>query len=315
MLKHMQWMTLACLLALNGPAWAMVNSVAGLANPLESSGASARAQAMGSAFVGLADDSSALFWNAAGLSGLKSTELAMHHASWLADINQETLVLGHPLGAWGGLAASLNYVSYGSLPGYDANGNLLPDYSADRFGFGLGWGKEITRGLSGGVSLKGAMRNLGGNSYSDMSADLGALWVPKPSLRVGLAVNNLGTAVAGYAQATAFRLGASYGMKVSDTNDFIFAASASIEPQGVNRLLYGIEDLMHEVLALRLGYQMNLADNQIGGLTGLTAGIGFIYEEFKLDYAFLPYGDLGTAQRLSLSYQFGPAQKTQRSYP
>ena len=66
-------------------------------------------------------------------------------------------------------------------------------------------------------------------------------------------------------------------------------------------------------LALRVGYQANLADNQIQGLTGLTAGIGVTYEGLGLDYAYLPYGDLDNTHRISLSYKFG--HKEQSSEP
>ncbi len=305
MYKQTRWLCLASALILSGPGFSMVNSVAGLANPMENSGASARAQAMGGAFVGVADDSSALFWNPAGLAGLGKMEMALHHNSWLAGIIQETAVLGMPLGALGGVAASLNYVNYGSLPGYDDNGLRVADYSANRYGLGVGWGMRVLRDVSAGASLKGAYRTLGGTGYSDLSLDLGGLWEPRPALKVGLSYSNLGTAVGGFSQASALRVGGSYGMPLSDTNHILFAAAASVEPMGVNRLQAGVEDLIHSMLALRLGYQLNLADNQIGGLIGLTGGLGISYENFGLDYAYLPFGDLGTAQRLTLSYKFG----------
>lgn len=296
---------MTCLLSLAGSAVAAVNSVAGLANPLDNAGASARALGMGSAYVGVADDSSALFWNPSGLGGLKNTELALHHNSWLAGIIQETLVLGLPMGGLGGFGVSGSYVNYGNLPGYDDNGAQVAEYSANRYGAALGWGKEVMPKVFAGASLKGAIQSVADATYSDVSLALGALWVPLPELRLGLAYSNLGTQVAGYSQAADLRAGGSYHWILSTTNQLLLAASGSFEPQGVSRLQVGAEDMVHSFLALRIGYQASLAETQIDGLTGLTAGLGAKYEGFGLDYAFLPYGDLGSTHRISLSYLFG----------
>lgn len=299
---------LTFLLLLGGLAPAAVNSVAGLANPLDNAGASARALGMGSAYVGVADDSAALFWNPSGLGGLRNTELALHHNSWLAGIIQETAVLALPMGGLGNFAASLSYVNYGNLPGYDDNGFQVSDYSANRYGGGIGWGKEVAKDIYAGASLKGALQSIAGSSTSDLSLALGALWVPRQDLRLGLAYSNLGTQVAGYSQAADLRGGASYSMPLSYSNRLLLALSGSFENRGVSRVQIGAEDMIHSFLALRLGYQLSLAETQIEGLSGLTAGLGVKYEGFGLDYAFLPYGDLGMAHRISLDYVFGQAR-------
>ena len=291
--------------------FAAVNSVASLANPMDNAGASARAQGMGSAFVGVADDSSALFWNPAGLGGLTNMALALHHDSWLAGILEETAVMDLPMGGLGGFGASVSYVDYGSLPGYDVNGTQTSDYSANRYGFGLGWGKEFMSDLSAGVSLKGSMQAVDGTNYNDIAANLGLLWRPITDLRVGLAYSNLGTRVAGYGLASDLSLGASYHLQLAQTNQLLLALSGALQPQGVNSLQIGAEDLIHSFLALRVGYDLALADNEIVGLTGLSAGLGLRYDGWGLDYAFIPYGDLGATNRISLQYEFGTVKTSQ----
>ena len=56
-----------------------------LAQTFESIGI--RAQGMGGAFVAVADDASALYWNAAGIARIASdkSELQFNHAVWIAD--------------------------------------------------------------------------------------------------------------------------------------------------------------------------------------------------------------------------------------
>ena len=68
-------------------------------DPLDSAGASARAVAMGTAFVGVADDSSSLLFNPAGLGGLKGSDLAVHHQAGLAGVSQDLVTLAMP-GSW-----------------------------------------------------------------------------------------------------------------------------------------------------------------------------------------------------------------------
>jgi hypothetical protein len=213
------------------------------------------------------------------------------------------------MGNLGTFGASGNYVNYGTLTGYDDTGVKSADYTANRYGFGLGWGREILKGLSAGVAVRGATQSVSDNNYSNLSADLGALWTPVRDLKLGLAYSNLGTAIAGYSQASALRLGGSYCLDPARTNHLLLAVAGAFEPQGVSRLQVGAEDVLYSMLALRLGYQASLADNQIDGLTGLTMGAGFMLKGFTLDYAFLPYGDLGYAHRISLSYQFGQEEK------
>lgn len=297
------------LMALACPGFSAVNSVGSLANPLENAGVSARALSMGWAFVGVADDSSALFWNPAGLGDLKNMELALHHNSWLAGIIQEAAVVALPMGNLGGIGISYNYINYGTLSGYDSAANQISDYTPIHYGFNLGWGKTFLKDFSAGVALKGSMLTGADTSYSDFSMDLGTLWCPARNLRLGAAYTNLGTTVAGYAQAADLSLGGSYRFDFFEGNHLLIAASGVFEPQGVNRLRVGVEDVIYSFLALRVGYQANLADNQIQDLIGLTAGIGVMFEGFSLDYAYLPYGDLDTAHRISLSYKFGQGKK------
>jgi hypothetical protein len=296
----------AAWLGLAAAAHGAVSSVASLANPLDNNGGGARAEGMGSAFVGVADDAETMLWNPAGLALLPTTEMELDHNSWVGGILQETGVVTIPAGDLGGFGVDADYINYGTLASYDSNGNPLGDYSPYRFGLGAGWGKELLPGFSAGLSVNGSTQNIDGSNYSDLSGDLGALWCPIPNLRVGLAYINLGTQVAGYALDSALNGGASYRFDLTENNRLLLAGSAAWEPQGVNRLQVGAEDTIQSTLALRIGYEDSLASTDITGMTGLSAGLGLILGGLTVDYAFLPYGDLGVSNRISLGYKFGP---------
>ena len=52
-------------------------------------GVGARAAAMGGAFVGVADDASSLFWNAAGIARIDpdKSQISLNHANWPAELS------------------------------------------------------------------------------------------------------------------------------------------------------------------------------------------------------------------------------------
>jgi hypothetical protein len=299
-----------CLLAFFAlPAWLgavqeTVYGSAGLAQPVDQAGVGARALAMGSAYVGVADDSTALMWNAAGLASLKSMDISLHHNSGLADAVQETLLFAGPLGGLGAFGAGFNYVNNGSFEGRDASGNLTSDFNAGSLGFQAGWGSAVTTGLSLGAALKASSQSLGGQTYSSFAGDVGGLWEPLLGVRLGLNYANIGTPVGGSTKANGLRLGASFNIPI-DKDALLLAASTQLDPGGVNRVQVGAEGSLSSMFFLRAGYQINLAEQGFDGFSGATFGGGFSVSQLRLDYAYLPFGDLGASQRVSLAYEFG----------
>jgi hypothetical protein len=291
--------SLGCLL-LSGSLRADPLAGAALASPLEDAGASARAAGMGSAFVSVADDSSAIFWNPGGLAKLSAPDLAIHHHSWLAGTNQEIASLGLPLGGAGNLALSMSYLDFGTFQGYDDAGTAQGTYSANRMGLGLAWGREFFRGLGLGVGAKGQNQTIAGESLSSFSGDLGLRWSPFKSLDLGLAYAGLGA----NNTASSLRVGASTAIDFDSASSLLLALSGAWQPGGTNRIQAGVEAKLYSTLALRGGYQLNFPDTEITGLQGLSVGTGFRVAGYQLDYAWQPYGELGSSQRLSLSYVF-----------
>lgn len=67
----------------------------------------------------------------------------------------------------------------------------------------------------------------------------------------------------------------------------------------------------HTMMAARLGYKIGSEINDLDSMAGLTVGFGFSITaqllKYQLDYAFVPYGELGSTHRLSLSVAFLPS--------
>jgi len=286
-----------------------VYSPARLLQPLNDMGGSARAMAMGSAFVGVADDSSALLWNPAGLGALKGGELALHHNSWLVGTNQESFIAGFPVNGCGGFGLMATFMDYGTFQGRDSSGTLTSPYTADSFGLMLGWGMEFFPGFYAGLSAQDNQQFNPSQSYGVFSGGLGLLYLPDNHLRFGAALVNFGYNQSNAWVAAAIEGGVSYRQSLGKPHNLLLALDGTVEPQGVNRLGIGVEYSYQSKYFLRAGYEYSDQNNQIQDLQGLTAGAGLRLGDFQLDYAYLPYGDLGTSHRISLSYFF-PATQT-----
>lgn len=289
--------------------------------PLQYAGGTARATGMGSAVVAVPQGSGSLLWNPAGLARMECTEVGLHHYSGLSGIAQETAIVGVPLGpvkddckggALGGLAASLNYVDYGTFNGRDVTGLPTGNYHARDYSASLGWGIEILPSLSGGIAVKGNQSKLLDKNYYAYAADLGVLLAVSKSLDLGITYSNinLNSNIGGL--AAGWRLGAAWTLD----RHLVLALAGELQNNSMSRLQFGTEYLIGNVdgkaniLALRAGYQVNYPDPQLGGLNGLTLGLGYTFgRALALDYAMVPVGDLGTTHRLSLTFKFDCPKK------
>ncbi len=92
-------------------------------------GIGARAMAMGGAFVAVADDGSAFYWNPAGASQLIRSELFGMYASLFKSLERHHQI-GFTRPVYGGAAISLNWIrlNVADIPRYDS-ANLVDDYS------------------------------------------------------------------------------------------------------------------------------------------------------------------------------------------
>ncbi|MDR2432074.1 MAG: UPF0164 family protein, partial [Candidatus Margulisbacteria bacterium] len=60
-------------------------------------GLGAKAAGLGESFTAAADDTSAVYWNTAGLSSLKATRVDFMQLNWLAGISAKTVFGAYPL--------------------------------------------------------------------------------------------------------------------------------------------------------------------------------------------------------------------------
>lgn len=314
---------LAVLLALSAPA-AAADSAAGTggANFLKLGQGSARAMAMGRSYVALAEGSDALTWNPAGLAVTQQRELAYSYLRYVQEIDSPVyLGYAHPMGrtTWG---ANFAYLSVDGFDVRDAQG--VPQQSdtvSVRNGFG---GVGLARSfwyekLFLGGAMKVVHEDIAGSAKTSIVGDLGAILKPNNVLSLGFALQNFGTNSANVARITrggaALRLGdfVTTSVELNKASD----SGARIGIGGEFQLPEEYLDIGQ--LTLRMGYQnsdslgQNFDDTakalRLDRASGVSFGFGMYTSQafgygVSLDYAFVPYGALGTVDQISLKLKF-----------
>ena len=280
----------------------------------------ARPAAMGGAYAAAARDlSGGLYWNPAGLGFLRGSVVEASYNSSYQDISQGYLAYGRRFEGVGGLAAGLSYLSAGSQALTESNPQggytLLGSFTPSAWVVSAGWGRDFLdeRGAAGVVVKEidetmwtgGQQEGNPNDGGSTVAMDLGlmARFLDR-RLSVGAAYQNLGPRLRGYSLPGLLRAGLGY-----ETGGFTGTLDILAPREDVLECRTGLEYVIQKTLAVRAGYNSALSRGADRGPRALNAGfstgIGLRIDGFGFDYAFVPYGDLGYAHRVGVSYRWG----------
>jgi len=269
--------------------------------------ANARAVALGGAYTALASDANALLYNPAGLGRVSASELTFMHDEYVQGLAQEYMSVATVQG----LGASVNYLRFGDVTRtrIDAPDGTLGTFGLSDLALSGGYGRSFLGGtLSAGAGLKYLRESVDDIAASGEAVDAGVMYAPPPApgLTLGASLLNLGPGVRYATQSsplpTTARLGAAYAF---DGLGARHVAAFDLTQQRSDALRWGLgfETTVLRMMALRLGFTSR---NDAG--LGLTGGVGWAWQALSIDYAFSPYGDLGLAHRISLSFRWGRAE-------
>ena len=282
-------------------------------------GVGARAVAMGEAFVGVADDSSTIYWNPGGLGILSRKEFSATHLQWFEGINYEGLTYIHPTEEKGTFGVDFRYlhmdalkktvVNSSSSTGYDELGT----FSSYDMMVTVGYGKQILPHFNLGIGLKYIKETIDDKDATAIAGDFGLLYDLRGG-KIGLSLQNLGTKLKFVTEEGNLPFNIKFGVSSSLLNDkFILGLEVNQPNDGKVSMRVGTEICPHKFFALRAGYKYTIdEDSDLGITSGLTAGAGFGKRSkrdsglgYQVDYAFVPYGDFGYTHRISLTMTFG----------
>ena len=287
------------------PLFAFSQPYADVASVLDL-GMGARPLAMGGAFVGLADDVNALFFNPAGLARIQGLPILSSY-----EVRPGTASYGHLSAAISGLGFGIHYFDFGKIPETDEFGNIIGYFSyRDYFliaGAGLSLLKDIpllgefdlgviakyvkvstlVPGSGSGAALDLAFL-LGGNGTSLVQDSL-------TDARLGILLKNL----------VGLPLTYKSGHQETWPRSVIVGASAELFRQWTlamdfapaRGVRFGLEWRPISGFALRAGLRGE-------GVPIWSLGIGVRFNAFTLDYALVVHPYLAEQHRLSLGFAF-----------
>ena len=172
----------------------------------------ARPASMGEAFVALADDATAVFWNPAGLAYQYGREITIMHTPWLPgladDMFYDFLAYRQDIEGVGTVGINVVYINLGEQQGMDEFGNPTDKFISNEFAIAASYGTTVTNNLAVGVGLRfiksnlapfGAGKERGEGKGSSFAFDVGLLykfpfWNKK--LSWGMNISNMGPKIA-----------------------------------------------------------------------------------------------------------------------
>lgn len=274
-------------------------------------GSGAKAIGMANAFTAVPDGSSdMIYWNPAGLASMIKKEVSFMYSSYFEDISYEWASFALPT-VHGVFGLAFQHLSYGSLPGIDENRNIMADFSPYDISVYLSFSKffifDNESVLDYGINLKYIYSKIENDAWA-IAFDGGLIYTLKDQLTsIGFALQNLGTDLQYDQKKEALPLNFKLGVSrilfknlmlnldiIIPTDNDIFAAFGGQYKANIN------EDAD---IFFRAGYDGRQKD--VPGFSGFNAGFGAQYKDLTFDYAFSPFGDLGSAHRVSLSLRFG----------
>ncbi len=277
-------------------------------------GVGTRAMGMAGAFAAVADDSSASYWNPAGLAQMEKTEILGMYGSYFNDKNQNLYIsLEYPLPNGVRLGLSSNNLFFPGIPGSHED-----QYTGS---LALALFSTPENCLFAGVNLRylyGDSGQVNGVSQG-WAADLGLLYRRSlgsdMSLRAGLVLTDISTTVT--SEATG---------KEQDVPPVLTPGLAlNFDPETLLALdlpwtLSNDTLLNNQNLRVRTGLEHWFFDGRLGFRAGYTSfitlpgdfslGASYRAAQWSVDYAFMSNSsNLGNSHRLSVSWHFGSGEE------
>jgi long-subunit fatty acid transport protein len=309
------------------------------AAPFLSIGQSARAIGMGSAFVGVVNDVSSIYWNPAGLTKAQGVNVTFDHTLWIADIKYNYLAASYNLGDLGTIGFSYTGSDIGEM---NVTTILQPEGTGETFtstqaAFSLAYAIQLTENFSIGFNPKFIYESIWRMSASAFALDLGVQYVtPFDNAILAMSISNFGTSMQllgnsnlvlhdldpensgnngnipayletnSWALPLTFRVGIAYNPFYSEEHRLTVALDAMHPSDNYESINLGAEYAYNDFVFIRGGYKsLFLKDSE----ERFSLGFGLKQQlvgnvALKLDYAYQDFGRFSDIQKFTLSISF-----------
>lgn len=298
-----------------------------------------RAVSMGGAYVAIAEDASAMYWNPAGIARAKGPEVMFHRSYWIADIGVNYIGGVFPSPGIGTFGVNATFVTMDkmertTLSHPDGNGEF---FDAGSYAFGISYARSLTDRFAVGFNVKYMNENIYHSTAQGIAFDVGTIFHTQlKGLEIGMSIRNYGPKVSmsGRDMLTQvdidplksgnnnninanlktdefdlpliFRVGISMDVLQGAGNSNLILAVDALHPNDdVESINVGAEYVLYKMISLRGGYSSIFIDDTE---QGLTFGVG-IQPKFRnitlnIDYAYQDFGMLNNVPMFSLGMTF-----------
>lgn len=294
----------------------------------------AKAAAMGSAFVGVSDDATSIFWNPAGLTNISNNAAHFSHMRWfdMFDFSAASLVFN--MGEMGTVAAGVIIFAMDETEittEFEPNGTGRY-YDASDLAVSISYAKKISDRFSVGITGKYIQQSIWNETASGVAFDVGTQYkIDFQNLVIAMSMRNFGAELQfegedlnvvydkndqlpqnrltpaklvtdPYPIPLVFQVGIAFDVF---KNDFIHIRGGidAVHPNdNEERINCGTEIGFFDRFFIRGGYKYNYDDEDFAFGAGVNLPVGM--NRIGFDYAYSVFDILPSVHRISLSVEF-----------
>jgi hypothetical protein len=291
-------------------------------------GLGSAAMGMGGAYVSIATDAFAGYWNPAGSPSTSHQLIFAHSSNFGSLISHDALGYSRPMGQYNiGLIyirLAVKDIPYTNDALIDLNNNGIMD-DGERLDYNkiiynndvesallLNYNRKYSNMLRWGINLKAINKSIGPNSAWGLGFDAGAMFTGWNRFKLGFNLTDITTTYLAWDNGTkeiispALHIGSSYHPTIFKEKPLSFALTGDFRFEGRQTsanyyygsisldLHAGVEYWLKKKIAVRLG----------GDQGRFTAGAGLRLGRFNFDYAYMAHKYLESSTKLSGSFTF-----------
>ena len=286
------WISTACIIGIAFFPDSVFSQTGGDAGAFLRLGMGTRALSMGSAFTGVANDGSSIYWNPAGL-GLGEHGRRFNIMSRRMPLDRDQTAISYSMGLIPGGGVGFAWIRFGvdDIDARDLNGQPQGKISDSENALIFSFSPKIHEKVAVGISMKILLYRLAGQSAKGFGGDIGLLVQPVEPLTLGVMFRDIGTRIS---WNTSGLFPQTIQRKETFPRSFTFGAGYRLWQQRI-LLSADMETAQRLGSEFRVGTEVDVA----GGLhvrTGLNDGqpafgLGFITSikstQQRLHYVFL----------------------------
>lgn len=285
-------------------------------------GVGSRATALGEAFVAVANDASALYWNPAGLVQFKQDQIMFSHNEWIVDIYHDFLGAVYHFDEANAVGVAFTSLSTKDMP---VTTEFSPFGTGEYFSYGdlafaVSYSRQMTDKFSVGGTVRYIEETLDKLKMRGVMIDLGTYyWTGLGSTRFAVAVSNFGNQLApdgkvvlvgkreksewqSFSPPTIFRIGFAFEPYQAGDNRITTSIQLNHPNDNKENVAAGLEYSWKNIVFIRGGYKFNIDEQNYSFGFGVNIPIRIAY--CNVDYSFANFDRLGNAQRFSIILGF-----------